>query len=172
MPIIGKFMVNKIKNFIFRILYLLIVVYLVTFIPSLWGYKPLVVISGSMEPTLKVGSILYYHKENIDSFHQNDILVYQTKHHIISHRIVDILDNGFMTKGDANQSIDSGRVYHNQILGKGTNWCIPLLGYYTDYIYHHKYLLYISVFLLIIDLYIDFYKKQIKKVGEINEKTV
>lgn len=163
-------MVSKIKDFIFKIIYLLIIVYLITFIPSLWGYKPLVVISGSMEPTLKVGSILYYHKNDIESFHQNDILVYTTKKHIVSHRIVDISKDWFITKGDANQSVDSSKVYHKQILGKGTNWCIPFLGYYTDYIYHHKYLLYISISLLMIDLCNDFYKK--KKVEKINEETM
>lgn len=152
-------MVIKMKNVIFRFMYLLIVVYLITFVPILWGYKPLVVISGSMEPTLKVGSIVYYHKENMEAFEPNDILVYTTKHHIVSHRIVDISKGWFITKGDANPSVDSSKVYHKQILGKGSNWCIPLLGYYTDYIYHHKYLLYISILLLMIDLCNDFYKK-------------
>lgn len=156
----------KMKHLIFRLMYLLIVVYLITFVPALWGYKPLVVISGSMEPTLKVGSILYYHKENMEAFEPNDILVYMTNHHIVSHRIVDISKDGFTTKGDANPSVDSSKVYHKQILGKGSNWCIPFLGYYTDYIYHHKYLLYISISLLMIDLCNDFYKKN--KEGQKN----
>ena len=55
-------MLVKIKDLIFRIIYILLIIYLLIFIPSLWGKKPLVVISGSMEPTLKVGGILYYEK--------------------------------------------------------------------------------------------------------------
>lgn len=163
-------MIEKTKNLIFRIMYILMIVYLVTFIPSLWGHYPLVVISGSMEPTLKVGSILYYHKEKIDEFKKNDVLVYTTRDHIISHRIVEISEDGFITKGDANTNIDSNEVFEEQILGKGTNWCIPYLGYYTDYIYHHKYLLYISVVLLVIDLTNDYYKTHKKEVEKKNEK--
>ena len=72
-------------------------------------------------------------------FDRGDILVYQTKNHIISHRIVDDTDNGFITKGDANKSLDGNLVKDEQVLGKGTDWCIPLLGYYADFIYNHKY---------------------------------
>lgn len=163
-------MIRKIKDFIFRIIYILVIIYLITFIPSLWRHKPLVVISGSMEPTLKVGSLLYYHKEEIDSFNKDDILVYKTNKHIVSHRIVEISEDGFITKGDANQSIDSNQVYEEQVLGKGTNWCIPYLGYYTDFIYHHKYLIYISISILVIDLCNDFYKTYKKKMEKSNEK--
>lgn len=163
-------MIRKIKDFILRIIYILVIIYLITFIPCLWGHKPLVVISGSMEPTLKVGSLLYYHKEDLDSFNKNDILVYKTKHHIVSHRIVEISEDGFITKGDANRTIDSNQVYEEQVLGKGVNWCIPYLGYYTDFIYHHKYLIYMSILLLVIDLCNDFYFNHKKKVGKRNEK--
>ena len=68
-------MLVKIKDFIFRIIYILLIIYLLIFIPSLWGKKPLVVISGSMEPILKVGGILYYEKININEFEEGDILV-------------------------------------------------------------------------------------------------
>ena len=161
---------HRIKNCIFKFMYISIIIYLMTFIPAIFGYKPLVVISGSMEPKLKVGSILYYHKEDINNFEKGDILVYTTKSYIISHRIVEISEDGFITKGDANKTIDSNEVFKEQVLGKGVNWCIPLLGYYSDYIYHHKYLLYISIYVLIIDLFRDSYKEYKKKVGMKNEK--
>lgn len=163
-------MLVKIKDFIFRIIYILLIIYLLIFVPSLWGQKPLVVISGSMEPTLKVGGILYYEKIDINDFDEGDILVYQTKEHIISHRIVDINENGFITKGDINNSVDNYLVSDEQILGKGTNWSIPFIGYYADYIYSHKYLLYISLGLIIVDLCNDMYKEHKKKVGKKIEK--
>ena len=99
-------MLKKIKEILIRILYALILIYLIIFIPVFWGYKPLVVISGSMEPILKVGGILYYEDYNINSFKEGDILVYKTKKHIISHRIVKAKSNNFITKGDANKSND------------------------------------------------------------------
>lgn len=163
-------MLIKIKNVIFRILYVLIIIYLLVFVPCLWGHKPLVVISGSMEPTLNVGGILYYEKIDLEDFKIDDILVYKTKDHIISHRIVDIVDDGFITKGDANNSIDNNLINKNQVLGKGTNWSIPYIGYYADFIYTHKYLLYISLSIIVIDLLNDFYRDHKKKRGLINEK--
>ena len=163
-------MLVRIKDFIFRIVYILLIIYLLVFIPTFWGHKPLVVISGSMEPVLKVGGILYYEKIDVNEFDEGDILVYTTKDHVISHRIVNITDNGFITKGDVNNSVDGELVNENQILGKGTNWSIPFIGYYADYIYGHKYLLYISLALIIIDLCNDTYKEHKKKVGKAIEK--
>lgn len=153
-------MIKKLKNYIFKILYVLILIYLIIFIPSFWGHKPLVVISGSMEPTLKVGGILYYEEININDFDKDDILVYQLNKHTISHRIVDITENGFLTKGDNNKSIDTYEVEKEQVIGKGTDWSIPYIGYYADYIYNHKYLLFISVGIIVIDLLVDGYKER------------
>lgn len=123
-----------------------------------------------MEPVLKVGGLLYYHEQDIEDFKSGDILVYSTKKHIISHRIVEKTENGFITKGDANNSNDSKEVNKSQILGKGTNWSIPFLGFYASYVYTHKYLLFISVAILIIDLFSDAYITHKKKVECLNEK--
>lgn len=158
----------KIKNCIFSILYILIIIYLLIFIPSIWGYKPLVIISGSMEPTLKVGGILYYHEEKLDNFRKNDILVYKTRNHIISHRVIENLGSSFITKGDANKSNDTDIIAQEKVLGKGTNWCIPYIGLYADFVYTHKYLLFISIALLLVDLCNDHYRN--KKVGVKYEK--
>lgn len=145
-------MKNLLKNIIIKLLYILISIYLIIFIPSIWGEKPLVVISGSMEPTLKVGGILYYKQEKIKDFKEGDILVYQLNDIIISHRIVKILDNSFITKGDNSETIDINEVSEYQILGRGTNWSIPYIGYYADFIYNHKYLLVIATGLIFIDI--------------------
>lgn len=141
------------KNVVYGILYFLTTLYLIIFIPILWGKKPLVVISGSMEPILKVGGILYYEQINIDDFKVDDILVYQLNDHIVSHRILKIDKDGFITKGDNNSSVDSYIVYKENIIGKGTNWSIPYIGYYADFIYNHKYLLLIIVgFIVLLDV--------------------
>lgn len=157
-------MLTRIKNFIFKIIYIFIIVYLLIFVPSLWGHKPLVVISGSMEPTLKVGGILYYHEQDLDKFDRGDILVYQAKDHIISHRLVEQNEYGFVTKGDANNSIDNNLINNEQVLGKGTDWCIPFIGYYADFIYSHKYILFCSVAIIIIDLCNDFYREHKRRI--------
>lgn len=155
------------KEIFIKIIYLFLLMYLIIFIPKLFGYNPLVVISGSMEPTLKVGGLLYYEEIDINDFKEKDILVYELKDHIISHRVVEHLDNGFITKGDANNSYDSSIVNDNQVLGRGTNWSIPLLGYYADFIFRHKYILKILLSIGIIDLFVDYL---IKRKDRQNEK--
>ena len=154
------------KEIFIKIIYLFLLMYLIIFIPKLFGYNPLVVISGSMEPTLKVGGLLYYEEIDINDFKEKDILVYELKDHIISHRVVEHLDNGFITKGDANNSYDSSIVSDNQVLGRGTNWSIPLLGYYADFIFRHKYILKILLSIGIIDLFVDYLIKRKEKQNE------
>lgn len=154
------------KEIFIKIIYLFLLMYLIIFIPKLFGYNPLVVISGSMEPTLKVGGLLYYEKIDINDFKEKDILVYELKDHIISHRVVEHLDNGFITKGDANNSYDSSIVSDNQVLGRGTNWSIPFLGYYADFIFRHKYILKILLSIGIIDLFVDYLIKRKEKQNE------
>lgn len=163
-------MLVRLKDFIFRIIYILLIIYLLIFVPSVFGHKPLVIISGSMEPVLKIGGILYYEKININKFDEGDILVYTTKDHIISHRIINITDNGFVTKGDTNNTVDGELVNPKQVLGKGTDWSIPFIGYYADYVYSHKYLLYISLGVIILDFCNDTYKLHKTKVGKKIEK--
>ena len=160
-------MKNILKKIIIRQLYILISIYLIIFIPSIWGEKPLVILSGSMEPILKVGGILYYKEENINDFNEGDVLVYQLNDHIISHRIVKVLDDSFITKGDNNKSIDTYEVLNYQILGKGTNWSIPYIGYYADFIYNHKYLLVIAAGLIFMDILYD-NKREKMKNEEVN----
>ena len=159
-------MLVKIKNCIFKIIYILVIIYLLIFVPTIWGQKPLVVISGSMEPTLNVGGILYYHDKDYQDYEVGDILVYQLEDHKITQRIYDVTENGIITKGDANNTYDNLLVSKNQILGQGTDWCIPFLGYYADFIYTHKYLLWICLIIILVDMIVD--KK--KKVGEKFEK--
>lgn len=154
------------KEIFIKIIYVFLLIYLIIFIPKLFGYNPLVVISGSMEPTLKVGGLLYYEEIDINDFKEKDILVYELKDHIISHRVVEHLDNGFITKGDANNSYDSSIVNDNQVLGRGTNWSIPLLGYYADFIFRHKYILKILLSIGIIDLFVDYLIKRKDKQNE------
>lgn len=153
-----------IKEIFIKVLYILLLIYLSIFIPTLWGYKPLVIISGSMEPILKVGGILYYKEIELDKYANNDIVVFKSNNYLISHRIVEINNSGFITKGDANKNNDSNVLYYNKVLGKGTNWSIPYIGYFADFVYKNKRYLYITLVILIINWIISNY------VEEDNEK--
>ena len=76
-------------------------------------------------------------------------------------------ENTIITKGDNNKSIDTYEVLNYQILGKGTNWSIPYIGYYADFIYNHKYLLVIAAGLIFMDILYD-NKREKMKNEEVN----
>ena len=48
------------------ILLILILIIGILFVPKLFGIQPMVVVSGSMEPTYKIGSLLYVKEDTAD----------------------------------------------------------------------------------------------------------
>ncbi|MBR1386457.1 MAG: signal peptidase I [Bacilli bacterium] len=129
---------KKAIHYISIILYLLICIYAIVCLPMLFGYKPLVVLSGSMEPTFKAGSIIYYKEVNsYNDLKKGDIITYRYKNNYVSHRIVDMNNNLFETKGDANKVSDPINISFDRVIGKDSNISIPYLGYYIELINNH-----------------------------------
>ena len=122
--------IRKIVHILANIIYILITVYLVICIPMIFGHTPVVVLSGSMEPTYKVGSIIYYKKISEKELKEEDVITFNIDNKTISHRIVSI-DNGLIeTKGDANNTSDVHKIRYENIKGKVGNISIPYVGYY------------------------------------------
>jgi len=143
---------KKIVNILSNITYLFIILYVLICLPVLIGYKPLVVLSGSMEPTYKVGSIIYYKKVNPSDLHVNDVVTFHYNNEtFITHRIVNIEENNYQTQGDANNTPDYRLITFSDIQGKVSEFSIPYLGYYVNFINNHIYLLFIAFFILLLD---------------------
>lgn len=103
-----------------------------TAIPRFAGMEPYVVLSGSMEPVLPVGALVYVEpvpeSEQIES---GDVVAYQTMDGTaVIHRVVDYGDteDSYITKGDANNTVDGNQVAREQILGRYVKH-IPMLGF-------------------------------------------
>lgn len=97
------------------------------------SYKMLAVQSGSMEPVIKVGSLVII--KPTDDFQKGEIITFVDKNNpknAITHRILEIKKEGrklfFITKGDANDVPDKERVFPNQVMGRMI-FAIPFLGY-------------------------------------------
>ena len=110
-----------------------------------------------MEPTLKVGGLLYYKKIDLNDFKKDDILVFKSDKHIVSHRVVEKKKFGFVTKGDANKDIDNNVINNSYVLGRGTNWCIPYLGYYVSFLYNNKIIMFLVITTM---LYLSYKEKK------------
>ena len=94
------------------------------------GIEPYVVLSGSMEPRLETGSLCFINKKDkFESLKKNDIIAFKMKDgSLVTHRVVEIDNNGIVTKGDANESNDLALVNKNNYVGK-TIFSIPKIGY-------------------------------------------
>ncbi len=73
--------------------------------PMPFGTGLAVVLSGSMEPTLKVNDVIIVRER--DSYQVGDIVVYQSGHTLIVHRVIARDGETAVTQGDANNAADA-----------------------------------------------------------------
>ena len=98
-------------------------------IPSFFGYKNFIVLTGSMEPTLHMGDIVIV--KETTNIQDNDIIAFRERNSVITHRVFEVRKEGgkeyYITKGDANSDTDQELLDKEQIEGK---YCfkIPFLG--------------------------------------------
>lgn len=90
---------------------------------SVFGVSIVKVVSGSMEPSIHEGDYIIIRKIKSSELKAGDIICFYSRDEEIygmlnTHRIVRILDGGFITKGDANNIEDSAAVAADDIVGK------------------------------------------------------
>lgn len=127
-----KAVVKVIKYFVFTILLLLAGLFISVFIqtkvnpdkiPSMFGYKPFIVLSGSMETEIYKGDLVIVKNVDANTLKEKDIIAFRDKDdYVVTHRIVEIKTNNgtkeFITKGDNNNSNDGGTVSLDKVEGK------------------------------------------------------
>lgn len=105
-------------------------------IPSLFGYMPYVVLSGSMEPVYPVGSLIYVAPVDANSLKPGDAITFDRNDAVVTHQVYEVNADSktVMTQGVTNVDSD-GSIMHDvepvsfsQVLGTPV-FCIPYLGY-------------------------------------------
>ena len=133
---------KKILNVISTILVAIVVVLALLLVGARFiGLNVYTVLSGSMEPTYHVGSLIYVKDVDTDELKAGDVITYMLDEDtIVTHRIVDIIPDEidpsiirFQTKGDANDSVDGSLVHYKNVIGTPV-FSIPKLGYLANYI--------------------------------------
>ena len=90
-------------------------------------YEP--VYTGSMEPAIPVGSVVVIKPVDPETLKVGDIICFQfSEPTSITHRIINITNEGFITKGDANEDPDQWIVKKENVIGKAV-FTIPFIGY-------------------------------------------
>ena len=90
-------------------------------VPQIRGYEVYHIISGSMEPTIPVGSMVYIDgKVEEEDIKKDDIIAFNSGSEIVVHRVLDnlILEGQFRTKGDANPEEDLNEIPYEDYRGK------------------------------------------------------
>lgn len=91
-------------------------------VPEFLGTKTFVIISGSMEPTIHVKDVIVVKETDETDIEVGDIISFKQEEEVITHRIVDILEeNGikkYTTKGDNNNLADKEKITYDDIEGK------------------------------------------------------
>lgn len=129
-------MTKKICNILSTlILIILLILAGILFLPRLAGCQEFAVLSGSMEPTIPVGSLVCDKKPDVSALKVGDIVTYQLSGDtLVTHRIIEIDDfsQNVTTQGDANNVADGSPVPYSNIIGVYA-FHVPYLGYLSIY---------------------------------------
>lgn len=125
--------IKSIINIISGAIYICIVGFLLIAAPMVAGFRPVVVLSGSMEPTYHVGSVIYYKSTPYDNINVGDPITFtvDAEGTMVTHRVTQKQEASqeFTTQGDANPTEDTTPVAYNHVVGKASSFCIPYAGY-------------------------------------------
>lgn len=105
-----------------------------TVLPPVLRYQTYVVLSGSMEPAIHVGSLIISTAVDPKTLEVGDVVTYTRPgdQESITHRIVQVKGSAqgrtFITQGDANGAPDTGEVHFDHFAGK-VQASVPYVGY-------------------------------------------
>lgn len=91
-------------------------------VPSIFGYKPFIVLSGSMETEIRMGDLIVTKNIEPKSLKVDDVIAFRdAEDTVTTHRIIDIVEKDgvsyFITKGDNNDSQDQNLVEYKDVEG-------------------------------------------------------
>jgi len=133
-----KFLLSILKLIEWIIFLTLIVILLLVASPLLPTKEYIsthVVSTGSMEPEIMTGSVVFSSLET-DEINPGDIIVFkspQNKEVTVVHRVMEINDGEYVTKGDNNENNDDWVVSDDDILGSVV-FTVPYLGYAIEFL--------------------------------------
>lgn len=106
---------------------------IVWFAMGVFTYAPRVILSGSMEPDIKIGDVVIIHKISGEEAGMGDIILFpHSKDMKVTHRIISVKTEEkqrfFTTKGDANPEPDTDLVPEENVQGKVVA-VVPKMGW-------------------------------------------
>ncbi len=90
-------------------------------VPKAFGVRIYGVLTGSMAPAYSVGGVVYVMEEKPQDITVGDVITFTmgtNTEYVMTHRVADIVDGNFITKGDANNAVDPEPVSFDRLIGK------------------------------------------------------
>ncbi len=107
-------------------------------IPSVFGYAPVIVLSGSMSPAFEEGDMIVIQSVDPNTLKVNDVICYMEEESAVTHRIIEIQQQDgetlYITQGDANNVEDAVPVAAGQVQGKYTGIRLEGWGNFAIYL--------------------------------------
>jgi len=75
-------------------------------VPKVFGFSPLIVLSGSMEPAIYPGDVVVIHEQAAGKYKVGDVATYLTGKTAFTHRIISEENGVYTLKGDNNNVAD------------------------------------------------------------------
>lgn len=104
------------------IILIILVILAILFAIGIFPIKPIAIATGSMENELMVGDVAIIQKMNANKIIVGDIIEFTKDNHSVVHRVIQKKQKDgilyFITKGDNNDTADSGYVTEKQVIGK------------------------------------------------------
>ncbi|WP_255151897.1 signal peptidase I [Halorarius halobius] len=120
--------IRRVAGVLGTLLLVAIVVPFVVFaVPQLVGADhAFVVLSGSMEPSIAPGDVVVVAGGPVAV---GDVITFRRGGDVpTTHRVVEVVDGAYRTKGDANENVDAGLVQPEQVLGR-VAFVLPFVGH-------------------------------------------
>ena len=168
---------KKLLQIISTILVALVVLLAVALVGvRLVGIRTFTVLSGSMEPTYHVGSLIYVKKVDPTTIRPGQVITFLLDENTVAtHRVVEVVPDEddpstlrFRTKGDANDAEDGTLVHYKNVVGTPV-FTIPYLGYFSNWITHAPGK-YIAITAAVVFLILLFLPDMLKKADEADKK--
>ncbi|MCL1839809.1 signal peptidase I [Candidatus Saccharibacteria bacterium] len=84
----------------------------------IFGYKPVLVTSKSMEPEYLVGGFVLVGRSELNEIERKDVILFRSSDKLILHRVIEVRSDALITQGDALSEPDGSVVTADELLGK------------------------------------------------------
>lgn len=119
------------------LIWLLVMIGALFLLPHFGGWMFDAVLSGSMEPDLRVGGVVVSKPVEPGEISVGDIIVYRSGETLTTHRVIEVINQpgefSLLTKGDANEDPDMSPVPASSVVGK-VFFDLPYLGYLAAFV--------------------------------------